>query len=217
MEILDEETTVATKTKLNSDYVPGMPFPLNSGNIKILTNSVAVSRETSALNTSVLLMPVEKVERIEVVRGPGSSVYGNFAFMGLVNIITKKGDRGVFASAANGDHYASGAQFSGGNKDFHFDINVAGWTSDQGEGPIGSDANEDRLTAIGSLDYRNTSLSLQLFDRDYAGERSSEERNQSLDIRHHAALSNNWYADFNASYLDTDSGSLDRTFKGDLR
>tara|TARA_Y100000588_G_scaffold124518_2_gene136464 strand:- start:520 stop:1005 length:486 start_codon:yes stop_codon:yes gene_type:complete len=126
LEIIDEETTVATKTKLNSDYVPGMvtvlhdedlealgiatvwealslvpgmqiyrsdrgdpfvtvrgmPFPFNSGNIKIPTNSVAMSRETSSLNTSVLLMPVEQVERIEVVRGPGSSVYGNFAFRG---------------------------------------------------------------------------------------------------------------------------------------
>jgi iron complex outermembrane receptor protein len=30
------------------------------------------------------------VDRIEVIRGPGSVVYGDFAFMGLVNILTRK-------------------------------------------------------------------------------------------------------------------------------
>src|SRR5436309_3189506 len=32
----------------------------------------------------------EQVERIEVIRGPGSVIYGDFAFMGLINIISRK-------------------------------------------------------------------------------------------------------------------------------
>lgn len=36
-------------------------------------------------------MPLEAIERIEVIRGPGSAVYGADAFAGVINIITKGG------------------------------------------------------------------------------------------------------------------------------
>jgi iron complex outermembrane receptor protein len=36
-------------------------------------------------------MPVEAIERIEVIRGPGSAVYGADAFAGVIDIITKSG------------------------------------------------------------------------------------------------------------------------------
>ncbi|MEK7992102.1 MAG: TonB-dependent receptor plug domain-containing protein, partial [Thiotrichaceae bacterium] len=35
-------------------------------------------------------MPVKAISRIEVIRGPGSAVYGADAFSGVINIITKK-------------------------------------------------------------------------------------------------------------------------------
>jgi iron complex outermembrane receptor protein len=37
-------------------------------------------------------MPVENIARIEVIRGPGSALYGADAFSGVVNIITKKAE-----------------------------------------------------------------------------------------------------------------------------
>jgi|GEM_PF-2718233 len=37
-------------------------------------------------------MPVEAIARIEVIRGPGSAVYGADAFSGVINIITKNAD-----------------------------------------------------------------------------------------------------------------------------
>ena len=37
-------------------------------------------------------MPVEAISRIEIIRGPGSAVYGADAFSGVINIITKNAD-----------------------------------------------------------------------------------------------------------------------------
>ncbi|MEZ5673589.1 MAG: TonB-dependent receptor plug domain-containing protein [Thiotrichaceae bacterium] len=37
-------------------------------------------------------MPVNAISRIEVIRGPGSAVYGADAFAGVINIITKTAD-----------------------------------------------------------------------------------------------------------------------------
>jgi iron complex outermembrane receptor protein len=48
---------------------------------------------------------VEDIDRIEVVRGPGSALYGADAFNGVINIITKApGDGKSGFSAAYGDH-----------------------------------------------------------------------------------------------------------------
>ncbi len=58
-----------------------------------------------------LAIDVDQVERIEVVRGPGSSLYGADAFAGVVNIITRTpGEGGNRARVGVGDHaqlYAS--------------------------------------------------------------------------------------------------------------
>ena len=37
-------------------------------------------------------VPIEAVKRIEVIRGPGSALYGADAFLGVVNIVTKRGE-----------------------------------------------------------------------------------------------------------------------------
>jgi iron complex outermembrane receptor protein len=49
-------------------------------------------------------LDVDVIDRVEVIRGPGSSLYGSDAFFGVVNIITKHGDHigGVEASGSAG-------------------------------------------------------------------------------------------------------------------
>jgi outer membrane receptor for ferrienterochelin and colicin len=54
---------------------------------------------------STLSIGAEDIERIEVVRGPGSALYGADAFNGVINIITKTpGEGGSGFNAGFGDH-----------------------------------------------------------------------------------------------------------------
>jgi outer membrane receptor for ferrienterochelin and colicins len=45
----------------------------------------------SAFNGTEFLLDVDLIDRVEVIRGPGSSLYGNNAFFGVINVITRRG------------------------------------------------------------------------------------------------------------------------------
>jgi iron complex outermembrane receptor protein len=62
-----------------------------SRHIKVMIDGQPVAFRPDAANLlGPELIPIEAIERIEVVRGPASSLYGVNAFLGLVNIITQK-------------------------------------------------------------------------------------------------------------------------------
>ena len=44
--------------------------------------------------------PLNNIEQIEIIRGPGSILYGTNAFSGVVNIITRKAERGKSAEGS---------------------------------------------------------------------------------------------------------------------
>jgi len=53
-------------------------------------------------------VPLDQVERIEIVRGPASSLYGNNAFLGLVNVVTREPGAGDAAWATLGSRGLAG-------------------------------------------------------------------------------------------------------------
>ncbi|WP_276670498.1 TonB-dependent receptor plug domain-containing protein [Chlorobium limicola] len=64
----------------------------DSQNVLIMVDGVPVNDPSSANRTGNLgNMMVDNIERIEVVRGPVSVLYGTNAMAGAINIITKKG------------------------------------------------------------------------------------------------------------------------------
>ncbi|MBL7802252.1 MAG: TonB-dependent receptor [Saprospiraceae bacterium] len=72
-----------------------------SGNqyVKILINDVPVK---SALANGMSIgsqLPIRQAERIEIMYGPASSIYGNEACAGVVNIILKETERPVYTQA----------------------------------------------------------------------------------------------------------------------
>jgi len=71
--------------------------------------------------TSIQFIPVDQIERIEIIRGPRSSLYGSDAMGGVIQIFTRQAS-GFNASLGFGSHntqdYTAGFGFKAG--DFHF-------------------------------------------------------------------------------------------------
>jgi iron complex outermembrane receptor protein len=147
--------------------VRGMSFPFNAGNIKVMLNSIAISRESSGINSSVLLTPVALVERIEVIRGPGSAIYGDFAMAGVVNIITRNAGGRVFAgggddhSRAAGGHYVYRAPES----DLSLGINLSAVDDGESSAINLKDPDEARYLAVATLQYKKFTLTAEGFTR----------------------------------------------------
>ena len=64
----------------------------NAGHTLILIDGIEMNLTSESSNLyDFANLPVDGVERIEVLRGPQSTLYGSDAMAGVVNIITKKG------------------------------------------------------------------------------------------------------------------------------
>jgi outer membrane receptor for ferrienterochelin and colicins len=175
LQVLDQETQIATKTKMNVDFVPGMVSVLYgedlaargvrdagdalalipgielsmssdgttlvfvrgigsvfaSGKIKVLLNG-ADFNSTLSVATTALTIPVEMIDRIEVIRGPGSTLYGEFAYSGVVNIVTRQKANQVFVRYGSLGQKTAGAQLfhASPDGDWHTSLSFTGTNID---------------------------------------------------------------------------------------
>ncbi|HGM5490142.1 TPA: ligand-gated channel protein [Serratia fonticola] len=134
------------------------------------------------------LPPLQAIERIEVVRGPMSSLYGSDAMGGVINIITRKtsttkawtgslqGDATIQEDRDSGDIFQTNAYAAGALIDGLLGLRVNGLFSHRGEDHFTNGFNEQRMrsgTAVFSLtpDEKN--------DFDFEIGRSLQDRNST--------------------------------------
>ncbi len=68
-------------------------------------------------------IPTQNIARVEIVRGPFSSLYGANAASGVINIITKETQRGgLIEEAGNEDYHHAGFSLSRCSEDFSFSV-----------------------------------------------------------------------------------------------
>lgn len=196
LNILDKHTEIATKSKLNADYVPGMVTVIDAdvarsqgkhtvwealnlvpgietsivgwGQKDIVARGLGRSGVTGfqfqlngiLMNTGHLwnammmpYMPLVQVERIEVIVGPGSAVHGEYAFAGVINVITKKEENQICAGVASFGTYGGTAMMSvqRPEKEMSLSLNVAATNTDGAD----IDSGEDLLYNIGQADVSN--------------------------------------------------------------
>ncbi len=162
-----------------------------SSRVLILIDGQAVSYQRAGQNYGAgLLIDESSLERIEVVKGPYSVLYGSQAIGGVVNFITKKGGdrplagsiKAVYNSATAGWEESAAAWGSTGN----FDYRINGNYSDQG----------DRDTPDGRLPethFRNNGQGVWLgysFDRHTIG----------LSLDRYKTSTQTWFDDSGSEY-----------------
>ncbi|WP_020394751.1 TonB-dependent receptor domain-containing protein [Thiolinea disciformis] len=103
----------------------------NSNHVLVLVDGVRAGSATLGL-TSFEYIPLDQVERIEVVRGPRSSLYGSEAIGGVIQIFTRKGSTTkkltpkASIGAGSSSTYKANVGFSAGSvEDSWFNVNVA--------------------------------------------------------------------------------------------
>jgi len=270
LSIVQQETDVATKTRLNSDYVPGivtvlegdeleavgirtagealglvpgiqatrdvrgselalvrgLDFPFNAGNVQVLVNAIPLARADGGITTSALLIPVEQIERIEVIRGPGSVIYGDFAFMGLVNIITRKEGSRV-AGRVESPHASRMATGRFGDHDATYGINysanlaVSSSTNAAGPMPI-TNADDQRTFSMFNIEKSGLSLTAQTTHRNFipragtVGIPRYHDTSWTAEAKYAREVSKALHAEVRASYLDNDIDDTGSSITGTI-
>ena len=103
-----------------------------ASNTLVLIDGVRVGSATLG-QTDLATISLAQVERIEIMRGPGSSLYGADAIGGVINIVTRRGDGAPYISGnlAGGNHASAEGYLavSGSSENFDYALSLSGETS----------------------------------------------------------------------------------------
>ncbi len=138
------------------------------GKTLILLNGKRLNRPDMSF-VNWLQIPVQQIQRIEVVRGGASVLYGDSAIAGVINIITKKGDKNLKTELAltvgsdNTHIEKAGITGSAGNLSFAANAqnyDTDGWRNRSAFSLIGGGLNLtynfDTVTASTDISYSQT-------------------------------------------------------------
>ncbi len=160
--------------------------------VKVLVDGVPVNQPGGFYDFASLT--TDNVERIEILRGPGSVLYGSDAIAGVIQIVTRQGGDGLRLGAA-----AEGGSFGSAR----WEASALG-----GGDALGWSASLSRLTSDGTYefnnDYRNTVASGRFRAR--AGDRTT----LSLTGRYHDAKYH-FPTDFTGVPVDRNQFTTDKT------
>lgn len=143
--IITEEKIAALGLRYLNDALQLVPG-FDVRRIREQTQVITVRGITSQLNERLLVMmdgvrlgdlydggagkdvrqiSLADVQRIEIIRGPGSALYGTGAFAAVVSIITKRGSdtKGIHMNGEVGSYGARAARITAGEKFGYFNLN----------------------------------------------------------------------------------------------
>ncbi|MBT7307567.1 MAG: TonB-dependent receptor, partial [Gammaproteobacteria bacterium] len=128
-----------------------------------MLNGHAVNGNFAVAAPHLMNLPIEQVERIEVIRGPGSVLYGEYAFSGVVNVITHVGENRGFVGFSRYNSPVVGGGFSHTLADeVELSINFSAKGSDGSAHNSGVDKGGDSGTLNTHREFMSTFLNLSI-------------------------------------------------------
>lgn len=120
--------------------------------VLVLVDGIRVGSATLG-TTAFQLIPIYQIERIEILRGPQSSIYGSEAIGGVLQIFTRKGsgptNYGVTAAGGTFNTVQTGVNVNGESNGTHYSVAASYDTTDGFDarqpvpGPFGFDQPDD--------------------------------------------------------------------------
>jgi outer membrane receptor for ferrienterochelin and colicins len=189
---------------------------------------------TSGLNNTIFTgFPMDAIQRLEIIRGPGSVLYGSGAFEGVLNIVTRKPEAGTKQTfgTSYGSFNTSQQNYTLENGGDAVDVFAAAqftssdgfdWNGFSQSGDYISDrAAYQNFSGTAQLDYKN--LTLSAFEGSAADQlspsgtttalRKVENRRRFFDVGYKNELPYGWEAQANFTYggssVKYESGNLD--------
>ncbi|SEG82096.1 TonB-dependent vitamin B12 receptor [Marinobacterium lutimaris] len=115
--------------KTSSLYLRGT----NSDQVLVMIDGIKVGSTTSG-SMAFEHLAIDQIERVEIVRGPRSSLYGSEAIGGVIQIFTRRGTQGLTPrfSAGLGSNDSHEVTFgaSGGNDNGWFSADISDYSTD---------------------------------------------------------------------------------------
>jgi len=115
----------------------------HEGKVLMMMDGVPLNEEVFSTTQFGQHYPAEMVERLEVIRGPGSVIYGGYAMIGVINIISR-GSAGKGAVAAfrhsqmskKPSHSNLTGAVGGQQRDLKYDFTVSGGQGNRSQGEM---------------------------------------------------------------------------------
>lgn len=192
-------------------------------NVLILINNRPIREASvSSFNYDIYgAFPLDVIKQIEIIRGPGSVLYGTNAMSGVINIVTRDYTEALEANVAltYGSFDTRQGQLSGsgqlGGMKFYGAVNVM-----NNEGDVFENVTDETATVgdyktgrqgeqlVFNASYKNFTLNMLQSDTDTDAVRSvfifpstvNKLKRQFVDIGYKSAISDRWDLNLNASY-----------------
>jgi outer membrane receptor for ferrienterochelin and colicins len=120
VEVLDRTTSIffmGNQENIQGALTMRGDVTLGANNhVLVLVNGRPIQESTygGMIHPFLRAFPLASVQQIEVVRGPGSVLYGTNAYVGVINVITKNWDSGGIADVSYGTFDTRTASVAGG-------------------------------------------------------------------------------------------------------
>jgi len=130
--------------------------------VMVLVDGVKLVDPSSSIGTNISNLPLDVIEKVEIVRGPLSSLYGSNAMGGVINLVTKKESRTQF-SFTGGSH-GTFAGDVGFYKSWHqLNLNFQGSALNYSDGQANDTFREGSISARAGYQGKHWEIAVQLF------------------------------------------------------